>query len=195
MIGKWLFSAKGEISEKHTSASHQVPIRGHSVMHICLTLDSLPYSAEKSKLAIAPKKREQLEILFRTPFCASSQWQKNLFSITVINCIIGGVSNPHCKICLCQFYLKHWFSLFADAKPHWYKAVVSHHPGTKQRSVLAQLESVSALSSWCNILTLLPVHVGTPLPCVSRLQLPVDPIMQRILLSIQWLIYLLESYY
>lgn len=107
MIGKWLFSAKGEISEKHTSASHQVPIRGHSVMHICLTLDSLPYSAEKSKLAIAPKKREQLEILFRTPFCASSQWQKNLFSITVINCIIGGVSNPHCKICLCQFYLKH----------------------------------------------------------------------------------------
>lgn len=64
------------------------------------------YLIQLKKLSwlLLPRKREQLEAFFRTPFCASAQWQKNLLSIKVINGIIGGVSNSHCKICLCQIY-------------------------------------------------------------------------------------------
>lgn len=79
-IGKWLFSGKGEISEKHTSPSHQVPISGHSVMHICLTLDSLPYSAEKSKLAVAPKKKRAIRNLFQNSLlCLISVAEESVF--------------------------------------------------------------------------------------------------------------------
>lgn len=85
------------------NASLQIA-RCHSVMHICLTSDSALLSWKTRADCWLLREREHLRIFFRTPFCASAQWQKNLLSIKVINCLIGGVSNPHCKICLCQIH-------------------------------------------------------------------------------------------
>lgn len=94
------------------------------------------------------REREHLGTFFRTPFCASAQWQKNLLSIKVINCLIGGVSNPHCKICLCQIHKTLIFFVCCCKPP---------------------VVSSCSLTSPCYQAEVCPSRDGVCLPCVLSL--------------------------
>lgn len=85
---------------RNASLNCQVPFCDAHLLNIRLCLTQL----KNLSWLLHLREREHLGIFFRAPFCASAQWQKNLLSIKVINCLIGGVSNPHCKICLCQIH-------------------------------------------------------------------------------------------
>lgn len=113
MIGKWPFSDKGEIPKECISPNCQVPFCDAHLLNIRLCLTQL----QNLSWLLLLREREHLRTFFRTPFCASAQWQKNLLSIKVINCLIGGVSNPHCKICLCQIH-KTLIFFVCCCKPH-----------------------------------------------------------------------------